>query len=194
MRLDLIELPFLRWLLTSCSNIPAGNQGGDDGVQDVVQSFAGILREEPEHEVFILLEEYILSPVPPIRFRIRQMLWAVQFDDDTSIRAEEIHFHPAEAIEWNWQVRVQPKAALGFRQSFEPAIEEGFAGTASAIHSIGVWKWCTRGMHKQIRQSRVHTIPDQPANAGCVIFLPAGIDRRTSGGQPGSALAGSRIE
>jgi len=45
------------------------------------------------------LQQLILASVTPVRDRIREMLATIDLNDDSRISAEEIDFHPAEAIE-----------------------------------------------------------------------------------------------
>jgi hypothetical protein len=50
------------------------------------------------------------------------MLRAIKFDRYTVIGAEQVHFHSAPIVEWNWQFDVQAETPLCCRQSFQTAI------------------------------------------------------------------------
>ena len=63
------------------------NQCGKDGIQDVIEACADILRQEAQDEISVLLQESVLPPVTPVRFGVRQMLRAVQLDHHTRLWA-----------------------------------------------------------------------------------------------------------
>jgi hypothetical protein len=70
-----------------------------DCIQNVIESFADILRQKPQNEISVLLQESILPTISPVRFGIGQVLRAVEFDHDTTVRVKEVHLHSAPAIE-----------------------------------------------------------------------------------------------
>ena len=63
--------------------------------------FAGILGQEAQHEVAVLLKQGVLAPVAAIRIRISQVLIAIRLDGPASLGTQEIDLHPAspEAFE-----------------------------------------------------------------------------------------------
>jgi len=52
------------------------DQRGEDGVENVVEVFPRVVRQEAQDEVPVLLQKRILSPVAPVGFGVRQMLRA----------------------------------------------------------------------------------------------------------------------
>ena len=58
-----------------------------DGVKDLVKVLARVLRQESQDEIPVLLKQSVLSPVPPVRLRVGEMLRAIQLDDHTGFGA-----------------------------------------------------------------------------------------------------------
>ena len=52
-----------------------------DGVQNRIKALAKIFGKETQHEISMLLKQRVLASVPSIRFGVREMLSAVQLDD-----------------------------------------------------------------------------------------------------------------
>ncbi len=52
-----------------------------EGVQNRIKALANIFGKEPQHEISMPLKQRVLAPVAPIRFGVREMLSAVQLDD-----------------------------------------------------------------------------------------------------------------
>ena len=70
-----------------------------NGVKNMVQMFARVFGQEAQNEISILLQQGIFTPVPPISRFAGQMLCPIQFDDDTGLRAKEVHLHLPIAVE-----------------------------------------------------------------------------------------------
>ncbi len=64
----------------------------------------------------MLLKEGILAAVAAIRVCICKMLTAIEFNNETGSRIEQIHFHIAPAIKRDWQLDVQFETAGCFRK------------------------------------------------------------------------------
>ena len=64
------------------------------------QVLADVLGEEAQHEVAVLLQQLVLSPVATIRDGIREVLSAVEFDRYTRVGAQQI-VQGSEAVEWD---------------------------------------------------------------------------------------------
>ena len=65
----------------------AMRQCADNPVQDVIEAFSDIFRKKSKHEVAIFLQQRILAPVAPVRFGTREMLFPIQLNSYTRIRA-----------------------------------------------------------------------------------------------------------
>jgi hypothetical protein len=89
------------WLL-----VFATDEGGHNGVQELIQTLARILRQKSRHEVTVLLQQGVPSPVPPAGFGIPEMLGAIQFDDHASLRAQKIDLHLSSGIKRNRQIHI----------------------------------------------------------------------------------------
>ena len=74
-----------------------------DTIQYIIQLTARVLRETAQHEVSVLLQQHVLSPVTAVRIRIREMLRAVQFDDHTGVGTEKVRLHHAPIVEGDGQ-------------------------------------------------------------------------------------------
>ena len=55
-----------------------------DGIQYPIELLAHVRGEKAQDEVAILLQELVLAPVPPIRLGVRQMLAAIELNDQTA--------------------------------------------------------------------------------------------------------------
>ena len=93
------------------------NQGGQNRIQHVIQALAHVLRQESQHEIAVVLEQGILSPVTAVSLGIAEMLRAIQFDDDTGMLAQEIDLHFSSAVERNGQLHIQTKTTRCCGQS-----------------------------------------------------------------------------
>jgi len=62
--------------------------------------------------------------ITPVRDRIREMLWTVDFNDESRISAQEIDFHSAPAVERDGKIDVHLKSSARLAQRFQPSIEE----------------------------------------------------------------------
>src|SRR5688572_17169585 len=107
----------------------------------MIQVFAYVVCEKPQHKILILLEQSVLPSVMPISLCVRKMLRTVQFDDQSRLGVAQVDLHTPIPIKWDRQIYVQPKTAACFRQCFQAAIEESFARTASTANAPGVRRW-----------------------------------------------------
>jgi hypothetical protein len=58
------------------------NESGQDGIQNLVKAPACVLRQESQCQISICLEQSMLPAVAPTGFRIREMLRAIEIDDN----------------------------------------------------------------------------------------------------------------
>jgi hypothetical protein len=93
----------------------------DDAVKNVIESLADILRQEPQHEVAVLLEQSVFSSIPAVGIWIGEMLCTIQFDGDARVRTQQINLHLAPPIENDRKLNVQAESARGSRQCLQPA-------------------------------------------------------------------------
>jgi hypothetical protein len=69
--------------------LPTAAEYPQDGIEHSIELLAHVLGEKAQDEVAVLLQELILAPVPAIRVRIREMLGAVELNDQPRIREEQ---------------------------------------------------------------------------------------------------------
>jgi hypothetical protein len=58
------------------------NESGQNCIQNLIEALARVFRQETQQEISILLQQGIFPPIPPVRFRISQMLCSIQLNDD----------------------------------------------------------------------------------------------------------------
>ena len=58
------------------------SESGQNGIQNLIEALTCVFRQESRHKISMLPKQGVLPPVSPICFSIRQMLRAIQFDDD----------------------------------------------------------------------------------------------------------------
>ena len=106
--------------MVSCSQSPRASltvrQRAKDGVQGGVEALADIGAEEAEDVIAVFLQQGVLAAVAAVRSGVREMLVAVEFQNQSRFDAQEIHFHPAPIIERNRQLGIEPEPALGCSQ------------------------------------------------------------------------------
>ena len=147
-------------------------QGAQNGVQNLIQMFADILREKTQDEIPVLLEESVLAAIAAVGVCVGQVLCAIEFENQACLGTHEVHFHSAFSIEWDRKFGIQAEATGSFGQGFQSAKEEGFTGGSGTSGSFGVWRKLARSMNKQVCQRPVHAISDEPPHAGGVIVFP----------------------
>ena len=69
------------WDCTCRRSSAAMRQCADNPVQDVIKALSNIPRKKSKHEIAILLQQRILTPIAPVRFCAGKMLFAVQLND-----------------------------------------------------------------------------------------------------------------
>jgi len=74
------------------------DESPQDGVQNLIEMFAHIFRQESQHEKSVLLQQGVFPPVPPVRFGISQMLCAVQFNYDAGFLGQALARHVATLL------------------------------------------------------------------------------------------------
>ena len=79
----------------------AMRQCADNRIQHLIKPFPNIFCKKPKHKIAVLLQQKILSTVAPVRFDAGKMLFAVQLNRDTCIRAQQVHFHSPPTVERN---------------------------------------------------------------------------------------------
>ena len=77
---------------------------------------AHVLGEESQHEIAVLLEQDVFAPVAAIGVGVGQVLRTVQFDHDSQIPTEQIHFHSPAPIEGDGQLDIQVEPSVRFGQ------------------------------------------------------------------------------
>ena len=77
------------------------HQRAKDGIQHIVESLARILGEESQHKVTVFLKQGVFTPITPVGVGIGQMLRSIQFDGDSRLGIQQVHFHMAPAVERN---------------------------------------------------------------------------------------------
>jgi hypothetical protein len=77
------------------------SQCPDNCIQHFIKPFSNIFCKKPKYKIAILLQESILSPVAPVRFHSGKMLFAVQLNRYSRIRAQQVHLHPPQTVERN---------------------------------------------------------------------------------------------
>ena len=88
-------------LALSTTSLPV-DQRRQNGVQDDIEMFAHVFRQESQDQISVLLQESILSAIPPVGLGVSQVLGSVQFDGHTGVRAKQIDFHPPAVVEGYW--------------------------------------------------------------------------------------------
>jgi len=83
----------------------------EDRIQDAIKFPADVFGKESQDEVTVFLEQRVLAPVTSVCLNIRQVLWAIQFDDKPGFRTEEIDLHVTALVELNWQLLIELKSA-----------------------------------------------------------------------------------
>jgi hypothetical protein len=95
---------------TKRSGLKAADQGGlvcplpmrqrsHDCIQNVIEPFTNVFRKKPQNEVPVLLQECVFPAISPIGFGIGQVLRAVEFNHETTLRIKKVHFHPTPSFE-----------------------------------------------------------------------------------------------
>jgi hypothetical protein len=74
-------------------SIPLSLDECEKRVEHMVETLGDIAREESQHEISVLLKQYVFVPVASVCVRISQVLVSIEFDHDSQVRAQEIHFH-----------------------------------------------------------------------------------------------------
>jgi len=60
-------------------------QRPQDGVENIIEMYAHIFGQKPQHVIAVLLQQQILAPVAAVGIGIGQMLRTVQFDRHTRV-------------------------------------------------------------------------------------------------------------
>ena len=124
------------------------DESPQDGVQNMIEVFAHIFRQESQHEKSVLLQQGVFPPVPPVRFGISQMLRAVQFDYDAGFRAHQVHFHQSSPIKRNRQFHIEAKTASRCRYCLQTMKEERFAGAPRPLFTFRLGGRRARRLHE----------------------------------------------
>ncbi len=66
---------------------------GENPIQHLVETPGKVGGQKPQHEISVLLEQRVFTPVAPVGIGITQMLSPIQFDNYSKFRAKGIHFH-----------------------------------------------------------------------------------------------------
>ena len=76
-------------------------QCAENRVQHLVKPFPHVLCKKSKYKIAVLLQQSILTPVAPISFGARKMLFTIQLNRYTRIRAQQVHFHSSPTIKRN---------------------------------------------------------------------------------------------
>ena len=68
---------------------------GRDCIQQLVEALANILRKKSQDKIFVLLQQRILSSIPPVGLGVSQMLRAIQLDGVASASVRDGVLPPA---------------------------------------------------------------------------------------------------
>jgi hypothetical protein len=77
-------------------------------------------------------------PDPPVPLRVAQMKRSLDFDDESTILAEQVHFHSAAAVKGNRQFYIELETRPCRAERLEPSIEKGLIGAPRPVGTIGV--------------------------------------------------------
>lgn len=151
-----------------------------DGIENQIKVFAHILRQESQYEISVLLQQRIFAPITAVGFGVGQMLRAVQLDDDARLCAQEIHLHSSQAVKTDRQLHVKAKATLRFRQCFQSAKQERFAGASGPIFTCGGSRWGWGCVDEKICQGNIHPVANEPGNRprNPIHFVPSSLEWR----------------
>ncbi len=109
-----------------------------DGVEHHIQLLAHVFGKEAQHQIAVLLQQLVLTPVSAVRDGIREMLCTVQLHRHTRIGTQEIDFQCPETVERNRQRDVDAETPLGLRQGLQSPEEERFRRAPRSVGAIGV--------------------------------------------------------
>ena len=150
----------------------------ENPVQHMVEMLSDVCGEESQDEIAVLLEEGVFAPVAAVGIYIGQVLVVVQFEDEAQLSTQEIHFHVTGVIKRDWQLDVEPKMVFGSRQCLQAAIEERFTGAPGPSFAFRLGGWIPRRVQEHAAQRHIHSIANEPANAGGVVPFPFRIKRQ----------------
>ena len=85
-----------------------------DRIKHCIESPAHVRREEPQHQVAMFLEQQVLAPIAAIRVFAVEMLRSVHLDRHTGVNTEQVDFHAAGTVEWDWQRGIETESASRF--------------------------------------------------------------------------------
>ena len=74
-------------------------QRPQNSIEYRIQVPGHVLGQKAEHQIAVLLEQLVLAPVASVGQRIRQMLWTIDFNDESRRRAQQIDFHARKTVE-----------------------------------------------------------------------------------------------
>ena len=107
-----------------------------DGIKDITEIFANILGKEPQNKITILLQKSVLSTIPSVSFRGRQMLGAVNLNGQSRVLIQQIHLHASASIKRNLKMDVQAKFSGSFRQCFKSLVKKCFCCATGAGYTL----------------------------------------------------------
>ena len=85
----------------------------------------------------MLLQQCIFAPVTAVSLYIREMLRAIQFDDQIGFGAKQVRLHASAIVEGDGQLCVQAESSNRLRQRFQAAKEKCFARASRTVGSFG---------------------------------------------------------
>lgn len=121
----------------------------------------------------------------------REVLRAVYLDGDAVRFAEEVDFHFAEAVERDGEFGVEAEFSGKRGERFEAAEKERFTRAAGAVRGVAER---ARGVDEERGERLIHTVADEPLNAGCVVDFPLRVDRQRDVCGPSGERAGGQQE
>src|SRR4029453_13303751 len=102
--------------LRLCSGLATPSKHPQDRIEHSIKVLAYVLGKKAQHEVAFLLQHLVLPPIATIRDRIREVLSAIEFDDNARVGAQQIDFKGSEAIERDRQRPGERAAHPGLAQ------------------------------------------------------------------------------
>jgi len=97
---------------------PQIGQCAKDRVEHNVQMLTEVRGEKTQYEMPVRLQRRILATVAPPGGLVAQVLVAINFDDQSRRRIQQIHLHFAVLVKGDWQPGVEPEYAGEVRQRF----------------------------------------------------------------------------
>ena len=121
-----------------------------NGVQDLLKALPDVLRQEPQHEVAVLLQQLVLPAVTAIRLGVSQVLASIELHSNAGIRAQQVDLQAPLLVERNHHGLVEHEPPLGLGERFQSPEQELLRGAAGACRTFGIrWNRVRRGERRE---------------------------------------------